>query len=313
MMPTLSQLALGVVQALLLLLAAPLVSGFGRVIRAKLQCRRGPGPWREYADILNLLRRQEILPLGAGRVFLWVPYVILAALLVVAMALPVLTTASPLGGVGDLIVVVYLLAIVRFAFSLSGLDAGNPFAAIGASRELTMGVLVEPTFLLALVVAGLLAGSTNLGTISAAYAGGRIASPAAGVVAGLAFAVAMYFEMGKVPYDMAEAEQELQEGPLIEYAGAGLGLMKLGIAYRQLLMATLLVGVFLPFGAAPDLNPARLVMAAVVFAIKIFVVSLIVGLIEGSSSRVRFAYVSRSTWAGFAVAAVALVLYAAGL
>jgi hydrogenase-4 component C len=312
-MPTLAQFALGLVQALVLLAAAPLVAGFGRVVRAKLQCRRGPGFWREYADIQNLLRRQEILPLGAGRVFLWVPYVILAALLLVAMALPVLTTASPLAAVGDLIAVIYLLAIARFAFSLSGLDAGNPFAAIGASRELTMGVLVEPTLLLSLVVAGLLAGSTNLGAISAMYASGRIASVGAGIAAALAFAVAMYFEMGKVPFDMAEAEQELQEGPLIEYAGAGLGLMKLGIAYRQLLMATLLVGVFLPFGAAPDLSLPRLALAAVLFALKIVAVFALVNLIEGSSARVRFVYVSRSTWAGFGLAAVALVLYAAGL
>ena len=144
----------------------------------------------------------------------------LSVLLLVAMSLPVLMTASPLAGAGNLITVIYLLALVRFAFSLSGIDSGNPFAFTGSSRELTMGVLVEPTLLLSLLVAALLAGSTNLGAISDAYATGKIASVLSGTAAAIAFAGAMYIEMGKTPFDMAEAEQELKEGPLIEYAAA---------------------------------------------------------------------------------------------
>jgi hydrogenase-4 component C len=282
------------------------------VIRAKVQCRSGPGLLCDYNDILNLLRRQEILPFGAGRVFLYVPYVMLSTLLLVAMSLPVLTTASPLVAAGDLIAVIYLLALARFAFSLCGIDSNNPFAVTGASRELTMGVLVEPTMLLSLIVAALLAGSTNLGTISEAYATGKITSVAA-VVAAVAFAVAMYIEMGKAPFDMAEAEQELQEGPLIEYSGAGLGLMRLCLGLKQVLMATLLIGVFLPFGAASAMSLPRIGLSAVLFAIKLAVVFLIIGLIESSTARARFLFVSRSTWAGFAVAALAFALYVARL
>src|SRR5262249_28654526 len=145
---------------------APLVTGYSRVLRAKVQARCGPGLLCDYHEILNLLRRQEILPLGAGRVFLYAPYLMLSTLLVIAMALPVVTTASPLAAAGDLIAVIYLLGLVRFVYSLCGIDSGNPFAVTSASRELTMGVLVEPTMLLSLIVAALLAGSTNLGKIS---------------------------------------------------------------------------------------------------------------------------------------------------
>ena len=308
-MPSISQFALGLLQAFALLAAAPLVSGFSRVLRAKYQCRRGPSLLIDYHDILNLLRRQEILPLGAGQVFLWVPYVMLSVLLVVALALPVFTTASPLGAAGDLIAVIYLLGLARFAFSLAGIDSGNPFAVTGASRELTMGVLVEPAIVLSLIVAGLIAGSINLGTISAAFAGGTFTHPLARVTCAVAFAVAMYFEMGKVPFDMAEAEQELQEGPLIEYSGAGLGLLRLCLGFKQLLMATLLIGVLVPFGAAGDMSLPRLALAAVLFAVKLIALFLVIGLVENSTARVRFLYVARATWAGFGVAALALVLY----
>jgi hydrogenase-4 component C len=133
------------------------------------------------------------------------------------------------------------------------------------------------------LVEHLLAGSTNRGTISEAYATGKVTSVAA-VVAATAFAVAMYFETGKVPFDMAEAEQELQEGPLIEYSGAGLGLMRLCLGLKQVLMAALLIGVFLPFGAAPEVSPPRIGLAAVLFAIKLAVAFLFIGLVESSTA-----------------------------
>ena len=45
--------------------------------------------------------------------------------------------------------------------------------------------------------------------------------PIATLLAGAACAFAVFVEMGKLPFDCAEAEQELQEGPLTEYSGAG--------------------------------------------------------------------------------------------
>ena len=65
-------------------------------------------------------------------------------------------------------------------------------------------------------------------------------------------------QMGKIPFDVAEAEQELQEGPLTEYSGAGLALAKWGLGLKQVVMASLFVALFLPFGRAPRnfLSPA---------------------------------------------------------
>ena len=312
-MPTLPQFALGLFQALALLALAPLVSGFGRMIRATMHSRVGPGLMQNYRDIHKLLKRQDISPEGAGAVFRAMPFVMLATLLLVAMTLPVFTHASPIGAAGDIITVIYLMALVRFFFSLSGIDSGNTFAGIGASRELTMGVLIEPVILLSLLVAGLLAGSTSLGAISAAFGTGSIGSIAAGVTATVAFAFAMFVEMGKLPYDMAEAEQELQEGPLTEYSGPGLALLKLAIGLKQVVMAAILIGVFLPFGAATTAEWPALVVALIAFLLKLAVVFLVVGLIENSVARTRFRLASRATWAGFGIAALAFAFYLVGL
>lgn len=312
-MPTFPQFALGLFQAIALLALAPLVSGLGRMIRARMHSRAGPGLLQNYRDIHKLLKRQDVSPEGAGLVFRAMPFVMLATLLLVAMTLPVFTHASPVGVAGDIITVIYLMGLVRFFFSLSGIDSGNTFAGIGASRELTMGVLIEPVILLALLVAALLAGSTSLGAISAAFATGSIGSIAAGVTATIAFAVAMFVEMGKLPYDMAEAEQELQEGPLTEYSGPGLALVKLAIALKQVVMATMLIGLFLPFGAATTASLPALTGAALAFLVKLAVVFLVTGLIENSVARTRFRLASRATWAGFGIATLAFAFYLVGL
>ncbi|MBA5859198.1 NADH-quinone oxidoreductase subunit H, partial [Morganella morganii] len=79
--------------------------------------------------------------------------------------LPVVTTTSLISGAGDLIIILYIFALLLFFFSLSGLDTGNPTARIVASRELTPAVLVEPMLLPGLPEVALMAGSTNIDSI----------------------------------------------------------------------------------------------------------------------------------------------------
>ncbi|MDE2183712.1 MAG: NADH-quinone oxidoreductase subunit H [Alphaproteobacteria bacterium] len=304
-------LAIG--QGAALLLLAPLASGFSRVLRAKIHTRTGPPLLQDYRDIFKLLKRQEIVPKGAGLIFRAMPFILMATLLLIAMSMPVLTLASPLSAVGNMFTFVCLLALVRFFFSLSGVDSGSTFAGLGASRETTMCTLMEPVILLALFVAALLAGSTDLGRISVSFA-----SPSQGLIAAelavtAAIAFAAFVEMGKVPFDMAEAEQELQEGPLTEYSGPGLALLKWSVRLKQLVMASFLIGVFLPYGAAASPSAATLLWAAVVFLIKLVVVFVVVAVIENSVARNRFFMTSHSTWIGFGVAALALVFYLVGL
>ena len=312
-MPTLSHFLLAVVQALALFAVAPLISGLSRFERAKMHTRRGPSIFQDYRDIYKLLRRQDLAPPEAGRVFQFMPVIMLAALMVIATGLPMLTSFTPISAVGDLITVVYLFALIRFFFSLSGLDTGSSFAGIGASRELTMGVLVEPIMMLALFVAALLAGSTNLGEIGTAIASGTVHSAAATLLAAGAFAFALYIELGKLPYDMAEAEQELQEGPLTEYSGPSLALVKWGLALKQTLVVGWFIGVFLPFGSATEMSFFGLIGGLIAFVIKLFVIFGVIAVIENSVARARFRLTPQHSWLGVGAASLAFVFYLVGL
>ncbi|WP_333624065.1 respiratory chain complex I subunit 1 family protein, partial [Stenotrophomonas indicatrix] len=119
-------------QALVLFAMAPLLAGITRVARARLHTRRGPDIFQEYRDLIKLLGRQSVAPAASGWVFRLMPFVMVAVMLAIATALPVITLSSPLPALGDLITLIYLFAIARFFFAIAGLDTGSPFTGIGA-------------------------------------------------------------------------------------------------------------------------------------------------------------------------------------
>ncbi|EKN3360395.1 respiratory chain complex I subunit 1 family protein [Yersinia ruckeri] len=298
---------LALIQAIALLAVAPLFTGLSRVMRARMHNRQGPGVLQEYRDIAKLLKRQSVAPMASGVAFRSMPYLLTGGLLVIATALPMVTLASPIGAAGDVITAIYLFAVVRFVFAIAGLDTGSTFTGIGASREAVLGVLVEPILLLGLWIAALVAGSTSLSAIASCVRYWPQSSSLTLILAGLACAFATYIEMGKLPFDMAEAEQELQEGPLTEYSGAALGVLKIGISLKQWVVLQLFLGLFFPFGLAEHITPLSLLVAVVLCLLKLLIAIFLVSLIENSVARLRFLKTSRTTWAGFGLAFLALV------
>lgn len=306
-------IGIGVLQALILLLAAPLFSGFSRVLRAKIHTRKGPPLMQNYRDIAKLMKRQEVISEQAGWVFRAAPYISMAALLLVALIVPMLAAASPFGVAGDLILVVYLFALPRVLFSLAGLDSGSTFGGIGARRELLVAALIEPVLILVVFVLALLAGSTNLGTISHKVANGTMPLSMAFWLAMAAFAFATFVEMGKLPFDLAEAEQELQEGPLSEYSGRSLALVKWSLYLKQIVLVALFLGLFLPIGSMINLSVLGVAISVVAFLIKAVIFYFIVALLENAMARMRFMKAPAATWLALGTAVLSFVFYLANV
>lgn len=298
---------LAIIQALVLFTVAPLFSGITRSIRARLHNRRGPGVLQEYRDLFKLFGRQSVAPAASGWAFRLMPFVMVGVMLTIATALPVITLHSPMPWLGDLITLIYLFAIARFFFAIAGLDTGSPFTGIGASREAMLGVLVEPILLLGLWVAAQVAGSTHINNITSTLYHWPAAQSLTLILALAACAFATFIEMGKLPFDLAEAEQELQEGPLSEYSGAGFAVLKWGIALKQLVVLQMFVGVFLPWGQMSTFSWGALLLALVLAAVKLLLGVLIIALFENSMARLRMLETSTTTWAGFGFAFLAFV------
>ncbi|MCE7905819.1 MAG: hydrogenase [Anaerolineae bacterium CFX3] len=304
---------IGILQAILLLLLAPLYSGFARVMRAKMHSRTGPPLMQNYRDIRKLMTRQEVVSEQAGWIFRVTPYVNLACMFLAAMVIPALTTASPLEAAGDLILIVYLFALPRFFLAVAGLESGSSLAGIGARRELLVSALAEPILLLVIFVMALLTKTTNLGRISTEVATGVFPFSLAYLLGLAAFAFAAYIEMGKLPFDLGEAEQELQEGPLAEYSGRSLAILKWSVYFKQLVLVALFMALFIPFGAMTELSVVGFILALIVFPLKAALWYFIAAIFENAMARTRFMNAPAVVWMALGMALLSFVFYLANV
>ncbi|MFC2008649.1 complex I subunit 1 family protein [Chloroflexota bacterium] len=223
-------------------------SWIDRKVTARLQWRVGPPWYQPIADILKLMGKETIVGEGSSRAtFLSAPYVGFAAVVVVSAILWMASISPDSGFVGDLIVVLYLLYVPSLALIVGGSASGNPFAALGASREMKLMLAYEASFLIAvftLVIKN--GGIISLGDMVAyQQAGGAMIAQGASCV--IAFVVALVYVPAKLvvgPFDIPEAECELIAGPYTEYSGTPLAMFKITKAMLLCLLPVLLITLF---------------------------------------------------------------------
>ncbi len=260
------------------LLLSPLVEGILRKMRATIHSRIGPPVTQPYWDLLNLLGKEELRSTG-GAVYASLPALTLASVLLLATLVP-MGGAAPLSFAGDMIVVLYVAAMGAVLIILCGFSSGSPYAYVGSSREMMMALSVEPTLAIALAVGAFKAQSLALYSMTAFQVeNGPSISMA---IAGLAFFIALQAQAGKLPFDIAEADQEIMGGPLVEQSGPRLALLRWAIWARQLVLAFLLVEVFFPW---PRFGVFLFDILA--SAVKVLVVLLIVALVDVVNPRLR--------------------------
>ncbi len=268
------------VQAVGIVLLAPLVQGFIQWCKARLQNRRGASPLQPYRNLYKLLAKDLVIAETASWISQITPFICFGAAVAVAALVP-LSSASL--GVADLFLIVYLFGLSRFLMALAGLDTGNSFAGMGSSREMYLAVLVEPAFLLAIVASAGAVGSTELGKMVQHASQHSFTLPY--VLAAVAFFIVVIAECGRIPVDNPDTHLELtmfQEAMLLEYSGRHLALLLAAVYVRQLVMVILFVELFFPWNWL-DLIPVPLLW--VLF--KIFAVGLVLAITETSSVKMR--------------------------
>jgi formate hydrogenlyase subunit 4 len=263
----------GVIQPVLVVAGSPLLVGAMRQVRARLEGRAGAGVWQPYRDLRKLFRKESVTPRGTTEVFRIAPLVLVATAIVVAVVAPFVTTEPAVGPVADLFAVVALLALGAVALALAGIDTGTAFGGMGASREMTILALVEPTLLVAIFALSVRVGSTNLGAIVSAtlHNPARVLSPGS-LLAAVALIVVIVAETGRLPVDNPSTHLELtmvHEAMVLEYAGPDLALVELASAMRLSVLLGLFANLFLPWGIATSTAPAALLVGVVALVVKV--------------------------------------------
>lgn len=246
---TTSTVASGAVQVIGGLVLSPLLPGLIQHWKARLQGRRGPSPLQPYRELRRLWNKSTVDVAGTTVVYRLAPAVIGACLVAAVGLVPVNTVGPDLGIGHDVIVLIGLLALARFAAAASTWDVANGFSLMGASRDLTISVFVEATLLLALAVAVVLTGTSNLLGMIAGTAGGAVWSSPALPLGALAFGIVIVAETGRQPFDNPDTHLELtmiHETPLLEYAGRDLAYLQWAAAARHWVVLVLAAQIFLP-------------------------------------------------------------------
>ena len=269
----------GVVQLVGGLALAPLLPGLVQNWKARFQGRRGPSPLQPYRELRRLWGKSTVTPEGSTFVNRAAPPVAAAALATAVLLVPLAEDAPGWGGGHDALVLLGLLALARFAVAAASWDVASGFALMGASRDLTLAVFAESTFVLSLAVAALVAGTTDLVVVVAATsATAPWVSPALALGAA-GFAIFVLAETGRQPVDNPDTHLELtmiHEAPLLEYAGRDLAYLQWAAAARHWLVLVLGAQIFLPHAAGTWAQLAALPVVLVVLCIGLALVETLV-------------------------------------
>jgi formate hydrogenlyase subunit 4 len=278
-------------QMLLVLLLAPLLTGFVRRIKAHLLRRQGASMMQPYRDLLRLSRKEVVLADNASWLFRVTPYLTFATIWVAAALVPTFASGLLFNWTADLIAIVALLGSARFFLALAAMDVGTAFGGIGASREVMIAALAEPAMLLIVFCMALVAGSTQLSTVAHFMASSWIGLRVSLGMAVVALVMVALAENGRIPVDNPATHLELtmvHEAMVLEYSGRHLAMIEFGAALKLLLYISLIACVFVPwqialFGAGPL---AYLVGAAVYIA-KLAVAGFLLALFETATAKMR--------------------------
>jgi len=299
-------------QAVLMVLLAPLAASFVSTIKARLQNRHGAGIMQPWRDIQKLFGKEVVLAENASWIFRFTPYVVFTATVMAASVVPSLLLDTPLSLTADVIALVALLGLARFFLSLAGMDIGTAFGGMGASREMTFSALAEPAMLMSVFVLAIDAHSTNLTTMIAHTLTTPILiqpSIAFALVAMLMIAVA---ETGRIPIDNPSTHLELtmiHEAMLLEYSGRHLALMEWAAMVKLLLFATLIIDLFFPWGISGDAELITITLALAIWIAKLMVLFVILAIMETSMSKLRLFEVPQYLGTAFVLAFLGLIIH----
>ncbi len=278
-------------QMVLVLAFAPLVTGFVRKVKARLLRRQGPPLIQPYRDLARLMRKDAVVAEGASWLFRAAPYIVFAATWVAAALVPTFAGGLVFSWTADLIAIIALLGTARFFLALAGMDVGTAFGGIGSSREMMISSFAEPAMMLTMFALALVAGSTQLATVSAVLATPEVGLRVSLAMALIALVIVALAENARIPVDNPATHLELtmvHEAMVLEYSGRHLAMIELAAMLKLVLYLSLIACVFVPWGIAPaGADIATFTAGALLWLGKLAVGGFLLAMFETSIAKMR--------------------------
>ncbi len=304
--------ALAILQTLLFIAAAPLLAGWIKQVKCRLQNRTAPSLLQPYRDLRKLYRKQPILPHRFSWIFRYAPYIVFAATVLAASVVPLVAVNLPTARIADMIVLVGFFALARTFLVLAGMDIGTAFGGMGSSREMTISSLAEPAMLMAIFTLAMSAGTTNLSQAMAYVLDTGVVLRPSFVFAMLGLMLVTIAETGRIPVDNPATHLELtmiHEAMILEYSGRHLALMEWAHALKFVVHPTIGIALFLPWGIAEAGDMPRLPLAFAALVAKLAAGGAALAVVETVSAKLRIFRAPEFLAAAFLLAVLGMLTH----
>ena len=311
-MAVILDLVVQLVQMLVVLALAPLLTGYVRKAKARLLGRQGPPLAQPYRELARLVRKEAVVADSASWVFRAAPYLVFATTWVAAALVPTFASGLIFSYAADMIAIVALLGSARFMLALAGLDVGTSFGGIGSSREMMIASLAEPAMLMVVFTLSLLAGATQHSYIAASLQGPGVGLRVSLALALVALIMVAIAENARIPIDNPATHLELtmvHEARILEYSGRHLALVEAASHLKLLLYLSLIACVFFPWGiAVSGQGPAAYAAGLGAYAAKLAAGGALLALFETLIAKMRVFRVPDFLGAALMLGILALLL-----
>lgn len=299
-------------EIILALAAAPLLTGWINQCRSWLQNKSAPSLFQPYRMLHKLFHKESVLAEHASPLFRMAPYIVFGCLILACAITPTLSTDLPLSPAADAIALVGLLALARVFMSLAAMDVGTAFGSMGARREMLVGFLAEPALLMVFFSASLITQSTLLTSMVDSLVHRELAIYPSLAFAGVAFTMVSLAENARVPVDNPTTHLELtmiHEALLLEYSGRHLALMEWAASLKLFAYSCIGIALFLPWGIAEASQPLALLSALPILLIKLAIGGALLAVIETSSAKMRIFRVPEFLTTAFLLAVIGMLVH----
>jgi formate hydrogenlyase subunit 4 len=299
-------------EILLALALAPLLSGWSRQCSAWLLNRKAPSLLLPYRTLHKLFNKESVVATHASPLFRAAPYLVFGCMLLACAIIPTLSTDLPLAPAADAIALVGLFALARVFISLAAMDVGTAFGSMGARREMLIGFLAEPALLMVLFSASLICQSTSLVTIVETLAHRELAIYPGLAFAAVAFIMVSLAENARVPVDNPNTHLELtmiHEALILEYSGRHLALLEWAASLKLFAYSCIGLALFFPWGVAEAQAPLAMLLALPMLVFKLAIGGALLALFETLSAKMRIFRVPEFLASAFLLAVIGLLVH----
>ncbi|TFG14476.1 NADH-quinone oxidoreductase subunit H [Candidatus Thorarchaeota archaeon] len=224
-----------------------LFEGMDRKLHARMQERIGPPLLQPIYDFIKLFGKEQLVPEESASLIFSITPVIAAICPIISSVVTLSAVIFRVTFMGDIILILYLINMPSIMYAIGGASSGNPYGAIGFSRSLTMMLSYELILIMSLVLTvfktDFTLASYTIIQVQESLNTAMVCAYPSMLFAAASFLVCIPAAVAVVPFDIPEAKTEIAHGPLIEYTGSHLALMKLSktmLAFNLTVLSTII-------------------------------------------------------------------------